>query len=70
MVKTDKIMFILTVAVVTIVIYIATITPDHMNVLEYIFSLIGISSDAGGIILFLTMTWLILKIIFSVYEYK
>lgn len=66
----DQLMFILTVAVVAIVIYVATITPVHMNVLEYIFSLIGIPSDAGGIILFLTMSWLILKIIFSVYEYK
>ena len=48
MVKRDQLTFILTVAVVAIIIYVATITPDHMNVLEYICDLVGIPADAGG----------------------
>lgn len=70
MVKIDQLVFILTIVISAIVIYIATITPEHMNVLEYIFSLIGIPADAGGILLFLAMSWLILEIILHVYEYK
>ena len=68
MLKNDQLTFILTVVVVAIVIYIATITPDHMNVLEYICDLVGIPADAGGILLFLAMSWLLLEIVLSVYN--